>query len=263
MPIIDFHNHVIPGVDDGAMTDEESADALRAFAAQDVSHVVATPHFNASLTQRADLLAERLRELDEGWERLQRIAALHVPELHVLRGAEVMLDTPISDISDERLRLAGTRFVLCEYPFMTIPPNSTGALSGMIDAGYIPIVAHPERYVGAEPDCALAGKWRGAGALLQINAGSLTGRYGDRARANVHALLERGAADFMCSDYHSRGRISTGTAKRLLTEMGGEEQFQLLTSTNPRRMLDGEAPLPVPPLRIRRGVADRVRRWLR
>jgi protein-tyrosine phosphatase len=263
MPIIDFHNHVMPGVDDGATTDDETVEALRAFVAQGVSHVVATPHFNASLTQRAETLAARLDELDAGWARLQRIAAAQVPGLHVLRGAEVMLDTPVSDLSDDRLRLAGTRFVLCEYPFMTIPPNSTGALKSMIESGCTPIIAHPERYVGAETDCALAAKWRDAGALLQINAGSLTGRYGERARANVHALLERGLADYMCSDYHSRGRISTGSAQRLLTALDGDEHFQLLTDTNPRRMLEGEMPLPVPPLRTRRGVADRVRRWLK
>lgn len=263
MEIVDFHNHVMPGVDDGATSDEESAEALRAFVAQDARHVVATPHFEGSLTLRKDQLAERLGELDRGWERLQAIAAAQVPTLTVYRGAEVALDTPAPDLSDPRLRLAGTSYVLCEYPFMTVPPNSTGVLHTIMNAGITPIIAHPERYVGMTPECVLAMRWRHAGALLQLNAGSLTGRYGDHARDNAYALLERGLVDYLCSDYHARGRPATAGARRLLLEGGGEEQFQLMTVVNPGRMLQDEAPVPVPPLELKRSLSERVRRWFR
>jgi protein-tyrosine phosphatase len=263
MSIVDFHSHLMPEVDDGAASDAEASDALRAFAAQDVSHVVATPHVNGSLSLRADLLAQRLEELDRAWERLQRLAREHVPGLKLFRGAEVALDTPVPVIADERLRLAGSRFVLCEFPFMAIPPNSSGVLDALKGAGVTPIIAHPERYVGVTADCALAAGWKQAGALLQINAGSLTGRYGDRARDNAHALLGRGLGDYLCSDYHARGRPATAGACAILVEMGGEEQLRLLTSVNPMRMLEGEDPVPVAPLTIRRSMADRVRRWFR
>jgi protein-tyrosine phosphatase len=261
--IVDFHNHVMPGVDDGASSDEEAGDALRAFLAQNARHVVATPHVNGSLTLRADAIAERLAELDRGWERLQAIAAARAPALQIYRGAEVMLDTPNPDLGDARLRLAGTAFALCEYPFMTVPPNSTGVLRTMQEAGVIPVIAHPERYVGVSTDCMLASRWRHAGALLQINAGSLTGRYGETARDNAIALLENGLVDYLCSDYHARGRPSTSSARRILTETGGEEHFQMMAMINPRRLLDGEMPVPVPPLRMKRSVADKVRRWFR
>jgi protein-tyrosine phosphatase len=105
-------------------------------------------------------------------------------------------------------------------------------------------------------------RWRAAGALLQINAGSLTGRYGEQARFNALAILENALADYVCSDFHSRGRPSTSAAGRLLLDAGGDEQLQLLTSVNPTRLLAGDMPLPVAPVRLRLGVKDRLKRWM-
>lgn len=263
MSIVDFHNHVIPGVDDGASDEAEAAAALRAFLAHNTRQIIATPHVSGSLTLRAEAIEERLSEIDAGWDRLQAVAREHAPDMQIYRGAEVMLDTPEPDLSDERLRLAGTHFALCEYPFMTVPPNSTGVLTRMIDAGVTPIIAHPERYVGVDQKCALPLRWRAAGALLQVNAGSLTGRYGEQARANAYAILENALADYLCSDFHSRGRPSTSSAAKLLGDADGTEQFQLMTGVNPTRLLQGDLPLPVPPLRLRLGVKDRLRRWIR
>jgi protein-tyrosine phosphatase len=263
MSTVDFHNHVIPGVDDGASDDAEAAAALRAFLAHNTRQIIATPHINGSLTRRTEAIAERLGEIDAGWQRLQLVAREHAPGMQIHRGAEVMLDTPDPDLSDERLRLAGTDFVLCEYPFMSVPPNSTGVLDRMTAAGLTPIIAHPERYVGVDPKSTLPLRWRAAGALLQVNAGSITGRYGEQARINALALLENALVDYICSDFHSRGRPSTAGAAKIVTEAGGAEQLQLLTVVNPSRLLQGELPLPVAPLRLRLGVKGRLRRWMR
>jgi protein-tyrosine phosphatase len=263
MSIVDFHNHVIPGVDDGASSDDEAVAALRAFLAHNTRQIIATPHVNGSLTLRRAAIEERLAEIDAGWVRLQALVQEHVPEIEIHRGAEVMLDTPEPDFSDERLRLAGTRFALCEYPFMTVPPNSSGVLNRMIAAGVTPVIAHPERYVGVDTRCTLPARWRAAGALLQVNAGSITGRYGENARFNAFALLENGMVDYICSDFHSRGRPSTTGARKVLADAGGAEQLDLLMSVNPQRLLQGEAPLPIAPLRLKLSVRERLRRWMR
>jgi protein-tyrosine phosphatase len=261
LTLVDFHNHVMPGVDDGATDRAEAEDALRALAEQGVAHVIATPHVEGSLTLRPDALSHRLGELDDAWATLQAVARV-VPQLQVYRGAEVMLDTPEPDLSDERLRLAGGRFALIEYPFMTVPPHSTNALANIMDAGFVPIVAHPERYAGIAPGSRLPEEWCGAGALLQVNAGSITGRYGPQARQNVLDLLGRGLVHFVCSDFHARGRPYLRRARAALAEMGGSEHAELLMGGNPRRLLEGQQPLRVPPLRTRHGVLNRLRQWL-
>jgi protein-tyrosine phosphatase len=260
--LVDLHSHVIPGVDDGARDEAESVGALRALVDQGVTCLVATPHIDGSLTMRPEALQQRLAEIDAGWAVLETVQREHFAELVMHRGAEVMLDTPDPDLREPRLRLAGGSFVLVEYPFMIVPPRSAGLIRGIVESGLTPIVAHPERYHDMTPRSTLPAQWRAAGALLQVNAGSLTGRYGPHARQNALALLEFGLADFVGSDFHARGRPSLKGARALLLELNGMEQAELLTRTNPRRLLDGQQPAPVPPLRQQAGLMRRFKRWL-
>lgn len=243
----DFHNHLIPGVDDGAVDDEQADAALTALSEQGVVAVITTPHLDGSLTSNAHLLTRRLEELDLGWARLERVAARH-PGLKVMRGAEIMLNTPEPDVSDPRVRLGGGNFVLVEFGFMTVPPNSAAVLRRLRDSGVVPVLAHPERYAGVHPASELPGQWRASGALLQINAGSVSGRYGPDAQANAHALLKNAQVDYICSDYHARGRPALQGCHRVLSEAGAAEQAMMLMSTNPRRLIAGEMPLPVQPV---------------
>lgn len=247
MELADFHSHLMPGVDDGAVDEAESSAALTALHEQGVRSLITTPHVDGSLTQKPAQLEERLAELDRGWSRLQAVARAF-PDMTVMRGAEVMLDTPDPDLSDARLRLNGGVFVLVEFGFMTVPPNSAAVLRRVRDSGIVPVLAHPERYAGMRPGSELPTQWREAGALLQMNAGSLTGRYGPDARANAQSLLGAGLVDFICSDYHARGRPALSGCLRSLTEAGAEEQASLLMSANPRRLAAGDMPLPILPL---------------
>ena len=246
--MIDFHNHLIPGVDDGAADAEQTRAALETFREQGVVRVVCTPHVGGEVTRRPAELAALLESLDGGWERTREVAA-GFPGMEVLRGAEVMLDTPEPDLSDPRLRLAGTRFVLVEFPFMVIPPNGPRALFDLKMAGWQPVLAHPERYSNAADTLADAEEWRRVGACLQVNGGSLLGRYGVKAQSLAWGLLERGWADYLCSDYHARGFCPVAECRRALSARGADEQAVLLTETNPERLLAGQAPLAVPPLR--------------
>jgi protein-tyrosine phosphatase len=256
--MIDFHNHVLPGVDDGAADLPQALAALRAFAAQGVGTVVATPHLSGAATLDPAALARTLARLDAAWEALSRAAAGLLPALRLERGAEVMLDVPAPDLSDPRLRLAGTPFVLVEFPWMSVPPGAAQVLAGLRDAGWRPVLAHPERYTGASPSLAEAGEWRRAGAALQVNAGSLLGRYGEGPRRAAWGLLERGWADYLCSDFHARGRCATAEAAAALARAGGAPQAHRLTHENPSRLLAGEPPRPVPPLRRRPPLWRRV-----
>lgn len=255
--MIDFHNHVIPGVDDGAADPDEAAAALCAFAAQGVTALVATPHVNGSQTLDAVALASRLAELDAGWDVLLGAAEEGVPSLH--RGAEVMLDTPEPDLSEPRLRLAGTRFVLLEFPFMTVPPNAARTLFELRMKGWQPVLAHPERYSNASLDVADALEWARVGAHLQVNAGSLLGRYGERAHTLAWRLLHRGAVAYVASDHHARGTPHLQACRAALERRGAGAQAELLLGVNPARLLAGEEPLPVAPLeRERRSFWQRL-----
>lgn len=261
MSIVDFHNHLMPGVDDGARTPQDTRRGLRAFRNAGIGVAVATPHVNASLLHDPLAYAGRMADLERGWSELQ--AASAEEGVAVRRGAEVALDVPGPDLTDERLRLAGTQFVLVEFAYMTVPPNSGRLLTGIRGTGLIPILAHPERYGRMRQRPGLAAAWRDAGACLQVNGGSLLGRYGPDARHVAFELLAAGLADYVCSDYHTRGPVGTPEYRTVIEARGGAEQAALLLETNPQRMLRDELPLAVPPVVRPASIWRKVRRLFR
>ncbi len=251
--ITDFHSHLVPGVDDGAQEPDDSAAALGRFRAEGALQIITTPHFMGSLTLDAAALEARLAELDAGWETLRTVVAADGERmggaLRVERGVEVMLDIPDPDLSDERLRLAGGPFVLVEYPMLRLPPvNAEFALTGLRSRGWMPVVAHPERYRNLDPTLAELPRFRHAGAFMQMNAGSLFGDYGKTAASHARRILMAGEADYISSDYHARGEPGLQRFARAMADAGFSEQAELLTMTNPARLLAGEPPLRVPPI---------------
>ncbi|HEY2850936.1 MAG TPA: CpsB/CapC family capsule biosynthesis tyrosine phosphatase, partial [Gemmatimonadaceae bacterium] len=176
----DFHSHLIPGVDDGAQTPADSAAALARFRAEGATQIITTSHFVGSLSVDRAHAEQRLAELDAGWAQLRAVvdadAAKMGSAMRVERGVEVMLDVPDPDLSDDRLRLAGGPFALVEYPMLRLPPvNAEFALTTIRARGWIPVVAHPERYRNLDPTLAEVVRFRNVGAYLQVNAGSLFG----------------------------------------------------------------------------------------
>ena len=256
--MIDFHNHLAPGVDDGAADLEQARAALAALSGQGVHTLVTTPHLQGALTSHPERLHARLAELDAGWERLRALAAAEFPALRVERGAEVMLDTLAPDLSDPRTRLAGTSFALVEFAHMSVPPNADQPLFHLKQRGWTPVLAHPERYGESGSLLDQVDHWRRMGTRLQVNAGSLLGRYGSHAREVAWRLFELGWVDYLSSDYHARGRVSLQEARAALIARGGELQAGLLLETNSARLLAGEPPLDVPPLPPPRSLLRRI-----
>lgn len=246
--MIDLHSHLVPGVDDGATDLEQSRSALHTLRAQGVRALVTTPHVAGSLTTQPEKMGEFFHVMDPAWDRFRELAAAEFPDLRVERGLEVMLDTPAPDLSDVRLRLAGTSFVLVEFPFMAVPPNSANAVFELRLHGWTPVIAHPERYQGVDPDLRIMEEWRRVGGVLQVNCGSVVGRYGQQAQATALRLLKRGWVSYLSSDYHARGTCALDEARRALVEKGAERHAQILLVENPGRLLEDRPPLYVPPL---------------
>jgi protein-tyrosine phosphatase len=261
--VVDFHNHMMPGVDDGAVDAAESREGLERLRDEGVRALITTPHVDASLVLRPDLWEPRMSQMDAAWSGLRAVAAALEPVMPVWRGAEIRLDVPDPDLSDSRLRLAGGAFVLVEFPYFAVPPRSDRTLGWLCGQGWVPVIAHPERYAGVRGDDALIASWREAGAYLQVTTGSLLGRYGGEARELALHLIGRGWVDYLCSDYHARGRPQVAACRTLLDELGAGAQADLLMSVNPSRLLEGDAPLAVPPFPIRRGLWSRLSAALR
>jgi protein-tyrosine phosphatase len=159
------------------------------------------------------------------------------------------------------VRLAGTSFVLIEWPRLRVPPGTTKVLERILSAGYRPIIAHPERYIGIDRKLAVIARWREAGAYLQVNHGSLSGRYGAAAKEIAAQLLRGGWAHYLASDFHaqSQAKIYFKEVWEQLEAMRAGESLTHLCLTNPSRLFKDEIPFPVAPLPPATGLWARVK----
>lgn len=255
--MIDFHSHLMPAVDDGAQSIDDARAALEKMREQGVKTVITTPHLQGTVTEDAAQLEAFFARVDPAWEELAELARAEFPDLDVRRGLEVMLDTPTPNLEDERIRLSGSPYVLVEFPYMRIPPNCTQVLFELKVKGWKPIIAHPERYQNFS-DVEDADEWRSVGALLQLNSGSFLGKYGKTAESLAWSLLENGWADFLSSDYHTRGRLHVAECRAMIEDAGGKEIVRLLTEINPQLMLNGEETEAVPPFQRKRSLFGRL-----
>lgn len=256
----DLHSHLVPGVDDGARSLEEALDAVEAMTRVGIRRIVTTPHFQASLLSDPARADRRIREVQRAFREVAVRARERFPEVVLWRGFEVMLDDPHPDFSDPRVRMAGTRFVLVEWPGLKVPPGTEAVIATIRESGWVPILAHPERYRGLDQRLDLPRRWRRAGALLQVNHGSLIGQYGNEARSHAHRLLQAGLADYLSTDHHPRpdNAVRVPPVREFFEEAGAEESFMMLTRTNPQRLMDDVEPIPVPPVEAKPGLLSRL-----
>ena len=248
----DFHSHLVPGVDDGSPTMDDALHSVDRMVGAGVCRIVTTPHLPASLVRAPARFDAFMEGLDEQWVELRALAALEHPELDFRRGAEIRLDTAELNVSDPRIRLGGTSFVLVEWAGFRAPEGPPRALERLRNEGFLPVVAHPERYVGIDSGLEAVRAWKGAGAFLQGSYGSLVGQYGSGAQALIRRMLEEGLLDYLSSDFHGRPQyvLHLGRSADKLRQLGGDRQLDLLAKRNPARLFANQPPLPVPPLPV-------------
>ena len=249
--MIDLHSHLLPGVDDGSRTVEQSVKVLGELAAQGVTDICLTPHLRA-----AQVAAAPPAPHDRAFDALTRQAPAS-PRLH--RGAEVMLDRPLTADGDRirRVTIGGSRYLLVEFPRMVAYETVTIALGRILDTGLVPLLAHPERYRCCSPEA--VSRWRGLGALMQVDGPTLvTARTrGQRARD----LVAAGLADIIAGDNHGDDR-SIAQGHQFLVAQDAAEQAELLARRNPAAILADERPAPVPPVPIRSTWMQRLRQLI-
>lgn len=241
--IVDIHNHLLPGVDDGATSFEESLLYLRSLFDDGVTRLAVSPHLFGWLSEEERGLELRLDRLEEVFAELESMCAgqTDVPRLYFSQ--EILCPTP--DIArrvfhEPRAGVRGARYALVEFGF-DIQSDCTGIIRAVLASGKRMIISHPERYRrGGQPvSLAEIASWKQAGALLQVNGGSLLGDYGDAIARNAWLLLHAGAADLISTDHHAGSRVVSPTrVARAIGVRGGHEQARLLMCENTGRILD-------------------------
>ncbi|MCU0649523.1 MAG: hypothetical protein MUF00_16135 [Gemmatimonadaceae bacterium] len=159
---------------------------------------------------------------------------------------------------DRSLGLGGSRALLVEFSRLGVPPNASLELARIAREGWVPVLAHPERYRGCTVDDVK--RWRESGVVIQTDARLLLAK--GPAAALARSLLVEGLIDILASDNHGDER-SQREVVTWLTEQGAASQAELMTTTNPGRLIDDQPLLPVPPLGRAATALDRISRLFR
>ena len=199
MKLCDLHTHVLPGVDDGAATMEYALQMLRNAVASDVEQLAVTPHWMGD----GDPMDLQLRFLQ-----LQQ-SARELP-LRLVPGAEVrMCDGLLQTLPHRKLpTINGSRYLLTEFSPDTQSDAFIQALQQILYAGYIPLVAHPERYYAISQNPQQVMTWLDMGCHLQLTGGSILGAYGKTVQRTAEFLLSRDLIACVASDAHGVDRRS-------------------------------------------------------
>ncbi len=236
MSHVELHFHLLPGLDDGPASIEESVELARAAAAQGTGTIYTTPHVNEGYTPDVSILPARVAELGE------RLRRERVP-IDLRCGAELAPER-VSTLSDAELRvIAGgppeRRWLLLEASLHGVGEEYSEAADELRARGFAVVMAHPERGILGRSD-----GWRAvehelaAGSAMQVNAWSLAGRYGDGIRRDAFAVLARAPLAVVASDAHGPARMpALDLAREALAAAGdplGARRFDAL----PRRLLE-------------------------
>lgn len=255
--MIDIHSHILPGVDDGARSIEESIKILQKAADAGVTRIVATPHVldvpSKSEWQGVSNVFNRLK---------QKIVQENI-HIEMILGAEVFIspELPQSIEENRELCINNGSYVLLELPVLEIPPFTMQTIFELLIKGIQPIVAHPERYLEIQKDTNKLFDLVKKGVLTQLNSGSLMGRYGRKVQKTAKILLVHNLIHMIGSDVHSisNGFYSLSQGVNIASEIVGIERAKEMVTAIPEKIVDGETIEVSPPKHAKNGGFRKLR----
>ena len=195
--ITDIHSHLIPGIDDGVKSLEESIDMIRAFSMLGFKKLVTTPHI------MSDHFKNTPEIILEGLETVRAAVKRERINITIDAAAEYYLDENfLQKVKNEKMLTIKNKYLLFEISYINPPDNLYGVIFEINVHNYTPLLAHPERYNYWYDKFDEYKKIKEAGVLFQLNVNSLTGYYGTASRKTAERLIDENMVDFIGSDLH-------------------------------------------------------------
>ena len=233
--MIDFHSHILPGIDDGSRNLEQSISMVNEAKEVGFTKIISTSHY-----------MENYYECDEE-KRKQLIKQLQseVQGIELYLGNEIYITNNIIELlkNGKASSINNTRYVLFEFPLITTKPmNDKEIIYRLVENGYIPIIAHPERYPFIQENPEYLFELEDMGALFQANYGSIIGMYGLKAKRTLKILLRNNLISFFGSDVHRPEQVYNKIPKiiKKLKKIISDEEFEEFTEINPQKVLNNE-----------------------
>lgn len=263
MARVDIHAHILPGLDDGPVTVEESLAMARMAARDGTDTIVATPHYRDMELERQS--PRMVRDLADTLNAALRSdsAQRNAPSVRIFTGMTNRLDTSLPDLVDAEgaITLNRTPFLLVEPPFNRAPSYIEDVIGRLLTQRLVPVLAHPERNIEFQRRPKRLQGLVNDGVVVQIAAGSLTGQNGAGAKRAAEQFVRRGIAHVVASEMHAVQAPRSpelSDAFDVVAELVDEQDAIDLFETNPDMLLEGHSPQREPT------VSPRVRRvWVR
>jgi protein-tyrosine phosphatase len=233
--MIDFHSHILPGVDDGSRDIEESIAMIKEAKKAGFDKIILTSHYiedyyKSSVAERKEIL-----------EKLKKRVAEEKIDIELCLGNELFITSNVLDLlkKGEICTQCFSRYVLFELPFNNKPLNVLEVINNIKRQGMIPVLAHPERYSYFYKNPEEYNELSQEGVLFQVNFGSLLGQYGSRAEIIARYLIECNMVYFFGSDVHRPNSIypRIHEAIDIIEDLIGKEKTIELTDINPKLVL--------------------------
>ncbi len=232
--MVDIHHHLLPGLDDGSPSLENSIKMIEMAVRDGITHIVCTPHANDRFFYNRE---KNEALLDELRKRASREITLGLGcDFHMsYDNIQDALDFPA------RYTINGRKYLLVEFAETSIPESTTDNIYELIVSRQRPIITHPERNPVLQQHPERLAAWIREGALVQVTAASFTGRFGRTAKATAEKLLKRNWVHFLATDAHnleSRPPVLS-TGYDFVKKHHGTETAERLCISNPRAVFDG------------------------
>lgn len=233
--MIDFHSHILPGIDDGSRNLEQSIAMVNEAKEAGFTKIISTSHYMENYYE----CNEKNRK--ELLEQVQK----NVNGIELCLGNEIYITNNIIELlqNGQASSINGTKYVLFEFPLITTRPmNDKEVIYRLVENGYIPIIAHPERYPFIQENPDYLFELEEMGALFQSNYGSIIGMYGLKAKKTLKILLKNNLISFFGSDVHRPEQVYNKMPKiiKKLKKIISNEEFEEFTEINPEKVLKNE-----------------------
>lgn len=238
--MFDIHCHIAYGSDDGAESPDVALKMMTLASECGTDGIVVTPHSNVPESYRnyvSDNILDKLKQL-------KKMASEKGLELKLFSGQEIFMTAGVPSLLEkgELITINNSKYPLVEFDFFEHEKSVYRKLEKLVSLGFVPVVAHPERYAFVIRDEEAAIQLRNIGCVLQINKGSIEGRFGEEPFRAAHSMLSQQLADIVASDAHSP-YMRTPDMRKAHEIVSAEYSFEyaeLLFSRNPVKVLQNK-----------------------
>ena len=232
--MVDLHAHILPGIDDGSISFEESIKMCEMAYEDGIRTIVATPHIG-KFPNTKEIIAQKTKELKD------RLVEQGIA-IELLCGADYEFTPEIFTSIDSKtaLTINHSRYILLDSPYSLLPPNIEKLVGVLVAKGIVPIITHPERCLQVQGSPGMLYSLIKAGALVQVTASSITGKMGSKAKECVELILKQDFAHIIATDTHGINKRPPVLSEAVGISAGiiGKEMAQAMVTTIPQAIIE-------------------------